>query len=71
MTTLTTVLGMLPTAMAVGKNTIAPMSIAIVSGEMFRLVLTLFFVPSSYLLIEEFLQRRKKKTENSKLENSY
>jgi HAE1 family hydrophobic/amphiphilic exporter-1 len=65
MTTLTTVLGMLPTAMAVGKNTIAPMSIAIVSGEMFRLVLTLFFVPSSYLLIEEFIQRRKNRAVKS------
>ena len=58
MTTLTTILGVLPTALAVGSNATAPMAITIMGGETFRLVLTLFFVPSAYLLIESAKQRK-------------
>ena len=62
MTTLTTVLGVLPTALAVGKNATSPMAIAIFGGEMFRLVLTLFFVPSAYiLLMQKFGDEKVKK----------
>jgi len=62
MTTLTTVLGVLPTALAVGRNATSPMAIAVFGGEMFRLVLTLFFVPSAYImLMEKFGDEKVKK----------
>lgn len=58
MTTLTTILGVLPTALAVGDNATSPMAITIVGGETFRLILTLFFIPSAYLLIENMKKKK-------------
>ncbi len=50
MTTLTTILGLLPLALGiVGQNTNSSMAITILGGLSFSLFLTLFFVPLTYL----------------------
>ncbi|MEB8432992.1 efflux RND transporter permease subunit [Cocleimonas sp. KMM 6892] len=53
MTTLTTVVGMIPLAMALGKGSemLQPLAISIVAGLSFSVLVTLFFVPSIYKLI--------------------
>ncbi len=52
MTTLTTVVGMLPLAMALGEGSemLQPLAISIVAGLSFSMLVTLFLVPSVYKL---------------------
>jgi hydrophobe/amphiphile efflux-1 (HAE1) family protein len=53
MTTLTTLLGMLPLAMGIGEGTemMRPLAVAVVGGLTLSTLLTLFVVPSTYLLV--------------------
>ena len=53
MTTLTTVVGMLPLALALGEGSemLQPLAVTIVSGLLFSTLVTLLLVPSVYRLI--------------------
>ena len=64
MTSLATVLGTLPIALALGSASTSrvPMGIAIIGGLLFSLLLTLYLIPSMYLLIS-----RKKAVETEAL----
>jgi CzcA family heavy metal efflux pump len=59
MTTLTTVLGMVPMALGLGgESTQAPLAIAVIGGLSVSTLLTLFFVPNLYTLFEERFKRK-------------
>ena len=53
MTTLTTVFGMLPLAMAWGKGSemLQPLAVTIISGLLFAMLVSLLLIPSVYLLL--------------------
>jgi multidrug efflux pump subunit AcrB len=61
MTTLATVLGLLPMAFGLGTGSEAnvPLARAVIGGLTVSTVLTLFLVPSLYLWIEGWLERRR------------
>ncbi len=61
MTALTTILGMVPLSMGVGDGaeTWAPMARTVVGGMTVGTLLTLFVIPSLYILLANFLERRK------------
>ena len=73
MTTLTTVLGWIPMALAIGGGTAGyyqGMAIAVMFGLSFSTLLTLIFIPVLYLIVEEAKEKRaekKKKKENTQL----
>jgi HAE1 family hydrophobic/amphiphilic exporter-1 len=50
MTTLTTILGLIPLALGIGEGSesTAPMAITVIGGLTFSVILTLFFVPTVY-----------------------
>ena len=60
MTSLTTVLGMLPMALGLGEGSEIwqPMGIAVVGGLLMSTIITLFIVPSLYAMLEGSLERR-------------
>ncbi|OZM56496.1 acriflavin resistance protein [Lottiidibacillus patelloidae] len=62
MTTLTTVFGMLPLALATGNasNYQAPMAIAIIAGLLFATMITLILIPGVYMLFEDVANGTKK-----------
>jgi multidrug efflux pump subunit AcrB len=53
MTTITTMLGMLPLALGLGEGSelMRPLAVAVVSGLMISMLLTLFVVPCAYVLL--------------------
>jgi len=59
MTTLTTVMGMLPMALGIGESseTYKPLAISVISGLLVSTVLTLVFVPTLYVIFEERVRR--------------
>ncbi|HXX63257.1 MAG TPA: efflux RND transporter permease subunit, partial [Bacteroidota bacterium] len=58
MTSLATVLGLIPMAIGLGgESTQAPLAIAVIGGLTVSTTLTLFFVPSMYMLFEQRLKR--------------
>ncbi|MCU0606055.1 MAG: efflux RND transporter permease subunit [Candidatus Edwardsbacteria bacterium] len=59
MTTLTTIMGMVPMALGIGESaeTYAPLAISVISGLAVSTVLTLVFVPTLYIVFEERLKR--------------
>lgn len=59
MTTLTTLLGMLPLALGIGQGSelMRPLAIAVVGGLSVSAFLTLFVVPSAYLIINRGAER--------------
>ena len=73
MTTLTTVLGWIPMAFAIGGGSAAyyqGMAIAVMFGLSFCTLLTLFFIPVTYSLIEERKERKQKKKEEKRREKA-
>ena len=62
MTTLTTVIGMIPMAVAVSEGTEMqkPMAIVIIFGMVISTLVTLIFVPVLYSSVERFRARRKR-----------
>ena len=60
MTSLTTVLGMLPMSMGLGEGSEIwqPMGIAVVGGLLMSTIITLFIVPSLYAMLESRMERR-------------
>jgi CzcA family heavy metal efflux pump len=60
MTSLATVLGLIPMAIGLGgESTQAPLAIAVIGGLSVSTVLTLFFVPALYTVFEERFKRAK------------
>jgi multidrug efflux pump subunit AcrB len=59
MTTLTTVCGMLPLALGIGQGSelMQPLAIAVVGGLSISMLLTLFVVPSAYLIFNTSAER--------------
>ncbi len=59
MTTLTTVLGLLPILLNTGEgsNLWQPLALTIISGLIFSTILTLFIVPTLYLFVQKHLQK--------------
>ncbi len=73
MTTLTTVLGWIPMALAIGGGSAAyyqGMAIAVMFGLGVCTLLTLFFIPVTYSLIEERKERKRKEKEARKSEKA-
>ena len=60
MTTLTTVMGLLPIAIGIGEGAElqAPMARAVVGGLILGTLVTLVFIPTLYVAVEEFRTRR-------------
>jgi HAE1 family hydrophobic/amphiphilic exporter-1 len=60
-TSITTIFGMLPMAFSKGEGSemSSPMAISVSFGLLFAMVLTLFVIPIIYLIIEEFIEKRK------------
>jgi multidrug efflux pump subunit AcrB len=71
MTTLATVLGLIPMALALeaGSEQYAPLARAILGGLTVSGIVTVFLVPSAYLLIHRRIEARKKKAERAGGEN--
>jgi HAE1 family hydrophobic/amphiphilic exporter-1 len=63
MTTLTTVLGLLPLTLAIGEGAEldAPMATVVTGGLVFSTILTLIIIPVIYTLIEDWLEKIKTK----------
>lgn len=61
MTTLTTALGMLPLALGIGEGSEiqTPLAATVIGGLLSSMVVTLFFVPSCYLLLERRREGRR------------
>jgi multidrug efflux pump subunit AcrB len=58
MTSLATVLGLIPMAIGMGgESTQAPLAIAVIGGLTFSTTLTLFFIPILYTIFEERFKR--------------
>ncbi|SCY33672.1 efflux RND transporter permease subunit [Alkaliphilus peptidifermentans] len=63
MTTLTTVLGLIPLALGIGEGAEqqAPMAITVIGGLSFSTLLTLVFIPVIYTILDDFKNWMKKK----------
>ena len=74
MTSLTTVLGMLPMALGIGEGseTWQPMGIAVVGGLLMSTLITLFIIPSLYAMLEGSKERRaRRKAAREKEEEAF
>ena len=74
MTSLTTVLGMLPMAMGLGEGSEIwqPMGVAVVGGLLMSTIITLFIVPSLYAMLEGSLERRaQRKAEKDRYDENF
>jgi len=71
MTTLATVLGLIPMALAVeaGSEQYAPLARAILGGLTVSGIVTVFLVPSAYLLIHREIEGRKQRADRAGREN--
>lgn len=68
MTSLATVLGLIPMAIGLGgESTQAPLAISVIGGLTVSTVLTLFFVPALYIVFENRFKRELKKKEEEAL----
>jgi len=69
MTTLATVLGLIPMALGLGgEKSQAPLAIAVIGGLTVSTILTLLFIPTLYTIFEE-KSKNKPKIEHEELEN--
>ncbi|MEO0202550.1 MAG: efflux RND transporter permease subunit [candidate division WOR-3 bacterium] len=61
-TTLTVVFGALPLALSKGEGSeqFKPLAIAVIGGLLFSTIITLFFIPTVYSIVESFKLRRKR-----------
>ena len=68
MTTMTTVCGMIPLALGFGEGAelYSGMSIAVIFGLSFSTLLTLVVIPVLYIIVEDFIDRMKKKFNKQK-----
>ncbi|MGE5430072.1 MAG: efflux RND transporter permease subunit, partial [Syntrophomonadaceae bacterium] len=65
MTSLATVLGLIPMAAGIGgESTQAPLAIAVIGGLTVSTLLTLFFVPALYMVFEMKFRRKLRKVNN-------
>ena len=74
MTSLTTVLGMLPMALGIGEGseTWQPMGVSVVGGLFMSTLITLFIVPSLYAMLEGSKERRaRRKAEQDKHDEEF
>jgi predicted RND superfamily exporter protein len=72
MTSLATVLGLLPMAIGLGgESTQAPLAITVIGGLTFSTVLTLFFVPILYTIFEEWFKRDIQINDDAQYENGH
>jgi HAE1 family hydrophobic/amphiphilic exporter-1 len=62
MTTLTTILGMLPMALSQGEGAEIwrPLAVSVIGGLLFSTLVTLVLVPVVYSLVEEKVRRKKR-----------
>lgn len=62
MTTLTTIVGMLPLALGLGEGseTVAPLAVSVVGGLTVSTILTLIFIPTLYVIVENRIRKRRK-----------
>ena len=68
MTSLATVLGLIPMAVGFGgEKTQAPLAIAVIGGLTLSTLLTLFFVPTLYTIFEERFRRRIEEKSNGEV----
>ncbi|ERT68595.1 efflux RND transporter permease subunit [Cetobacterium somerae] len=69
MTTMTTVCGMIPLALGFGEGAelYSGMSIAVIFGLSFSTLLTLVVIPVLYIMVEDFIDRMKKKLKKQKV----
>lgn len=65
MTSLTTMLGMLPMALSTseGSETWQPMGVAVIGGMVFSTIITMLIVPAVYAAVDKSGSRDKKKGE--------
>jgi multidrug efflux pump subunit AcrB len=69
MTSLATVLGLIPMAIGIGgESTQAPLAIAVIGGLTFSTTLTLFFIPILYTIFEERFKRKMQSDEETQIE---
>ena len=54
MTTLTTILGLVPMALGIGEGSemMAPMAIVMIAGMIISTIITLFFAPAYYSMLD-------------------
>ena len=70
MTTLATVLGLIPMAVGIGgESSQAPLAIAVIGGLTASTFLTLIFVPTLYTVFEEKFRRGKKEEHEKSIED--
>lgn len=70
MTTLATVLGLIPLALGVGgEKSQAPLAIAVIGGLSVSTVLTLLFIPTLYTIFEEKTKNKHHRIEHEELKN--
>lgn len=68
MTTLATVLGLIPMAVGIGgENSQAPLAISVIGGLTVSTFLTLIFIPTLYTVFEERFKRKENKAEQEEL----
>ncbi|MED4587234.1 efflux RND transporter permease subunit [Priestia flexa] len=72
MTTLTTIIGLIPLTLGIGEGTELqqPMAIVIVFGLSFATIITLIFIPVIYYLVEKRKLKKKAKKEQKLIEES-
>lgn len=68
MTTITTLVGLLPLAISTGEGseTWQPLGITMIGGLTLSTLITMLFVPTLYALVEEHVKKNHKKTEVKK-----
>ena len=73
MTTLTTVIGMLPMALGIGEGTetMVPMAICIIGGLTASTIVTLFLIPVLYYMIDDHREKAGRKRKAKREVNTY